>query len=113
MSQKHFDVLMDVTDSRYMLSLVVGKRAAQLKNGVPSTLTRKVVPKNENAVTAAMDELAEGSGVVWGTDLPSATEISRAVEQDRQAARTDAPSFTVTQDRDSNGNPLDTSRRYN
>ena len=57
MAQKGFDVLREATDSRYRLSMVVGRRAAQLKKGVPSTLTGKPVPGTSNAVTEAMREL--------------------------------------------------------
>ena len=54
MAQKGFDILREATDSRYRLSMVVGRRAAQLKLGVPSTLTHKVVPKGDNAVSASI-----------------------------------------------------------
>jgi DNA-directed RNA polymerase subunit K/omega len=57
MAQKGFDILREVTDSRYRLSMVVGRRAAQLKKGVPSTVTGKVVPDSKNSVSAAMEEL--------------------------------------------------------
>lgn len=91
MAQKGFDVLREATDSRYRLSMVVGRRAAQLKLGVPSTLTHKVVPKGENAVSAAMAELESGSGVIWGEGLPSAEEIGRQVQRDVRDAE-EAPS---------------------
>lgn len=95
MAQKGFDILREATDSRYRLSMVVGRRAAQLKLGVPSTLTRKVVPKGDNAVSAAMAELELGSGVVWGEGLPSAEEIGKQVERDLRRAEETPSAYSV------------------
>lgn len=91
MAQKGFDILREATDSRYRLSLVVGRRAAQLKLGVPSTVTHKAVPRGENAVSAAMAELELGTGVVWGEGLPSAEDIGRQVQRDARETE-EAPS---------------------
>lgn len=100
MSQKGFDILREVTDSRYRLSLVVGRRAAQLKQGVPSTVTNKVVPRGENAVTEAMRELELGTGVVWGDALPSAEEIGSIIREDRREFDREAAQYSVTQNRE-------------
>ena len=102
MAQKGFDILRNVTESRYLLSEIVGQRAAQLKRGVPSTVTGKVVPDNENAVTAAMEEIALGTGVIWGKDVSSAITIKRAVEADEKASREESPVYSVEQDAKAN-----------
>ncbi len=80
MAQEGYDKLITLTDSRYRLSVVVGRRAAQLKSGIPSVLPREERPRGENSVTLAMKELELGAGVVWGDDLPTLAELSRAVE---------------------------------
>ena len=96
MAQKGFDVLREATDSRYRLSMVVGRRAAQLKKGVPSTLTGKPVPGTSNAVTEAMRELEAGSGVVWGDALPSFRDINGVVEQDQREQQREVAEFSIT-----------------
>ena len=98
MSQKGFDILREATDSRYRLSIVVGRRAAQLKKGVPSTLTGKVIPNAENAVTAAMAELEHNSGVRWDNDLPSAEVISTQVQRDLRSAAEEPRRYSILQD---------------
>lgn len=98
MAQKGFDILREVTDSRYRLSMVVGRRAAQLKKGVPSTVTGKVVPDSKNAVSAAMEELELGTGVVWGKDLPSFADISRVVAQDERDSQREAEQYSITRE---------------
>lgn len=80
MAQEGYDKLIALTDSRYRLSVVVGRRAAQLKSGIPSVLPREDRPRTENSVTLAMKELELGAGVVWGDDLPTLAELTRAVE---------------------------------
>ena len=96
MAQKGFDILREATDSRYRLSMVVGRRAAQLKKGVPSTLTGKPVPGTHNAVTEAMRELELGSGVVWGPDLPSFRDINGVVEHDQREQQREVAEFSIT-----------------
>ena len=98
MAQKGFDILREVTDSRYRLSMVVGRRAAQLKKGVPSTVTGKVVPDNKNAVSAAMEELELGTGVVWGKDLPSFVDINSVVAQDERNSQREAEQYSITRE---------------
>lgn len=98
MAQKGFDILRNVTESRYLLSEIVGQRAAQLKRGVLSTVTGKVIPDNKNAVTAAMEEIALGTGVIWGKDVSTQANIRHAVEADERARRTEAPVFSIMQD---------------
>lgn len=96
MAQKGFDILREATDSRYRLSMVVGRRAAQLKSGVPSTVTGKVLTNAQNSVTEAMRELEVGSGVVWGDALPSFREINSVVEQDQREQQREAAAFSIT-----------------
>lgn len=98
MAQKGFDILREVTDSRYRLSMVVGRRAAQLKKGVPSTVTGKVVPDSKNAVSAAMEELELGTGVVWGKDLPSFIDINSVVAQDQRDSQREAAQYSITRE---------------
>ncbi len=97
MAQKGFDILREATDSRYRLSMVVGRRAAQLKKGVPSTVTGKVIPDSENAVSAAMKELELGTGVRWGQDLPSSLDINGVVEQDQRAQQNASREYSILQ----------------
>lgn len=80
MAQEGYDKLLALTDSRYRLSMVVARRAAQLKLGIPTVLDVDDLPRNENTVTLAMKELELTNDVVWGDDLPSADELRRAVE---------------------------------
>ena len=104
MAQRGFDILRETTDSRYRLSMVVGRRAAQLKKGVPSTVTGKVVPGTENAVSAAMKELELGTGVRWDNDLPSALEISSAVALDQRALESAPKDYSILrEDKDEDG----------
>ncbi len=82
MAQEGFDTLMTRTDSRYRLSMVAVRRAGQLKQGVPSTLTGKPLARADNAVTVALKELEVGSGGRWGDLLPSAKDIRAQVQRD-------------------------------
>ncbi len=84
MSQEGFDTLMGLTESRYRLSMVVARRAAQLKLGIPSVLPKDDVPRTRNTVTVAMKELEERAGVRWGDDLPSTEELRTIVERERR-----------------------------
>ena len=103
-AQRGFDILRETTDSRYRLSMVVGRRAAQLKKGVPSTVTGKVVPGTENAVSAAMKELELGTGVRWDNNLPSALEISSAVALDQRALESAPKDYSILrEDKDEDG----------
>lgn len=82
MAQEGYDKLIGLTDSRYRLSMIVARRAAQLKSGIPTTLEPGTVPSLENSVTVAMKELELGAGVEWGAgeDLPTLDELKRLVE---------------------------------
>ncbi|HKI57537.1 MAG TPA: DNA-directed RNA polymerase subunit omega [Trueperaceae bacterium] len=90
MAQEGYDTLMSLTDSRYRLSMIVARRAAQLKAGIPTTLDAEEAPHTTNTVTLAMKELEDGKGIVWGDDLPSGDELRRLVER-----RPEEPSFGV------------------
>lgn len=97
-SQDHFNKLINLTESRYLLSKIVAIRAAQLKKGVPSTLTAKAIRSSDNAVSVAMTEVAQRAGIIWGSQLPDDTVIARAVEQDRLEAQREADQFSVTRE---------------
>lgn len=84
MAQEGFDTLMALTDSRYRLSMIVARRAAQLKLGIPSVLPTDAYPRTRNTVTVAMKELEYGQGLRWGNDLPSAEELKQLVERERR-----------------------------
>lgn len=90
MAQEGYDTLMSLTDSRYRLSMIVARRAAQLKAGIPTTLDPDVAPRTTNTVTLAMKELEGSNGIVWGDDLPSTDELRRLVEK-----RPEEPAFGV------------------
>src|SRR5690606_13789207 len=81
-AQEGYDKLLGLTDSRYRLSVIVAKRAAQLKFGVPTVLDPEDVPKNENTVSLAMKELLLSDELRWGDDgsLPSLDDVRRTVE---------------------------------
>jgi DNA-directed RNA polymerase subunit omega len=96
MAQEAYDKLMEMTDSRYRLSVVAARRAAQLKVGVPTILAPNEQPKTKNAVTVALKELALGKGIQWGTDdsLPTNDELKQGVEREMRSHR--EQSYTVT-----------------
>lgn len=106
MAQEGYDTLMDRIDSRYRLSMVTGRRAAQLKKGVPSTLTHKPITRGENAVSVAMKELERGSGVRWDGALPSAAAIGEQVQRDVRAAQDELQTYSVLRE-DSASTPRD------
>lgn len=89
MAQEGYDVLLDLTDSRYRLSMIVARRAAQLKAGVPSLLEEGDVPDNGNTVTMAMAELRLKKPVRWGDDLPEETELREVRARGRREERVD------------------------
>ncbi len=78
-AQEGYDELMKLTDSRYRLSMIVARRAAQLKLGVPSLLEEGELEPTQNTVTIAMKELELGKPIRWGNDLPSVEELRRTV----------------------------------
>lgn len=78
-AQEGYDVLMALTDSRYRLSIIVARRAAQLKLGVPSLLEEGELAPTQNSVTVAMKELELGKPLRWGAELPSVEELRRTV----------------------------------
>lgn len=94
MAQEGYDDLLALTDSRYRLSMMVGRRAAQLKGGIPSTLAYEEYPAaRANAVSVAMREFELGRELRWGEDLPSHDELRRVVVEERKR---EEASFTVS-----------------
>lgn len=80
MAQEGYDKLISLTDSRYRLSMIVARRAAQLKMGIPTMLPPGTLDSLENSVTVAMKELEIGAGIIWGDDLPVQDDLKRLVE---------------------------------
>lgn len=94
MAQEGYDRLMQLTDSRYRLSMIVARRAAQLKGGIPTTLDVDEMPAaRHNTVTLAMREFELGRDVRWGDELPTFDELKRTVVEEK---RREEPSFTVS-----------------
>jgi len=79
-AQEGYDTLLALTDSRYRLSMIVARRAAQLKSGIPTVLDVDLLPHNENTVTLAMRELELTDEIVWGDELPTVDTLRRAAE---------------------------------
>ena len=97
MAQEGYDTLLALTDSRYRLSMITARRAAQLKSGIPTVLDVDQLPHNENTVTLAMRELELRDQLVWGDDLPALDELRRAVEPVRVEA---PPTYAAAPDDD-------------
>ena len=90
MAQDGYDTLLNLTDSRYRLSIVVARRAAQLKSGVPTMLDSEEMPDAEaNTVSVAMEELTRGKGIVWGEDLPTDASLREIRARQRREERAD------------------------
>ena len=87
MAQEGYDELMALTDSRYRLTMITARRAAQLKSGIPSLLDGEEKPDTNNTVTIAMKELELGKPIRWGDELPTVEELSRVVESERRQER--------------------------
>ena len=99
MTQEGFDSLMALTDSRYRLSIVVARRAAQLKMGLPPLLDKSETPRTRNTVSVAMKELELGKPIRFGTkkDLPTTDEVKKMVDRERREAKEKATSgYTVS-----------------
>jgi len=84
MAQEGYDNLLTLDESRYGLSMIVARRAAQLKLGVPTLLEDDELPGSRNTVTVAMKELELGKPLRWGTDVPGIEAIRRTVTPPRQ-----------------------------
>ena len=101
MAQAGVDKLMELTDSRYRLSMIAARRAAQIKNGIPTLLTHEESPKTRNTVSIALKEMVLDKGVRWGDDLPSQEELKQAVDRDRRLDN----SYSVSYDRKEESGP--------
>lgn len=95
MAQEGYDTLLALTDSRYRLSMITARRAAQLKSGIPTVLDVDQLPHNENTVTLAMRELELTNEIVWGDELPATDVLRRAVEPVKVEA---PPTFAAAPD---------------
>jgi DNA-directed RNA polymerase subunit omega len=85
MAEKDIDKLLSITDSKYRLSVVVAKRAIQLRSGAPSVLPPEQKARTRNLVTQSMRELATGKLTV-GQDLMDETRFIQDYQRQRQAA---------------------------
>jgi DNA-directed RNA polymerase subunit omega len=101
MAQEGYDELMALTDSRYRLTMITARRAAQLKAGIPPLLGPEELPKTANTVTVAMKELELGKPIRWGDDLPSHEELSRGLDPEAERGpRRDRPEFSVASEQE-------------
>lgn len=90
MAQEGYDTLLNLTDSRYRLSIIVARRAAQLKSGVPSLLAPEDMPEaRSNTVSVAMKELVDALPIRWGEDLPSEAQLREVRARERREERSD------------------------
>ena len=106
-----YDKLLNVTDSRYRLSVIVAKRAVQLRKGFPSTLSPDEYPKNhkvatKDVISIAMREVLLDKEITWGKDLPSDAELMRA-NADKINKTIDKARYSVTPDGLSDEGQLD------
>jgi DNA-directed RNA polymerase subunit K/omega len=88
MAQDGYDELMQLTESRYMLSIIAARRAAQIKAGLPSVLSADDYPPTRNTVTVAMHELIHTKKLVWGPDLPDEKAMKQVIEKDKRETET-------------------------
>lgn len=88
MAQDGYDELMQLTDSRYMLSMIAARRAAQIKAGLPSVLSADDYPATRNTVTIAMHELINSEKLVWGPDVPDEKTMKQVLEKEKREAET-------------------------
>ena len=73
MGKEDFDNLLGTTGSKYVLATIIGKRAVQLRAGLPAA-----VPPRSSPVTTAMAEMAADQ-LVWGHDLVPQASLERAM----------------------------------
>ncbi len=84
MAEKDIDKLLSMTDSKYRLSVVVAKRAVQLRSGAPSVLPTDVKAKTRNLVTQSMRELATGKLKI-GQNMMDEDRFLQDYQRQRQA----------------------------
>ncbi len=84
MAEKDIDKLLSMTDSKYRLSVVVAKRAIQLRSGAPSTLPTDVKARTRNLVTQSMRELATGKLKI-GQNMMDEDRFLQDYQRQRQA----------------------------
>ncbi|HWG84300.1 MAG TPA: DNA-directed RNA polymerase subunit omega [Deinococcales bacterium] len=101
MAERNIDRLLSQTDSKYRLSVVIAKRALQLKAGVAPVIPAEARANTRNLVTVAMREMATGTlehgdGIVDENRLNTTLERTRAqVQESQMAAQNAANSFTM------------------
>ncbi len=83
MAEKNIDKLLGMTDSKYRLSVVIAKRAIQLKSGINSVLSPENRIGTRNLVTLAMRETATGKLKI-GEDLVNEHKLQSYLDRTRQ-----------------------------
>lgn len=84
MAEKDIDKLLDLTDSKYRLSVVIAKRALQLRSGAPSILPVEQRVRTRNLVTQSMRELATRKLII-GKNLIDEPRFHQDYQRQRQA----------------------------
>ena len=82
MAEKGIDRLLELTDSKYRLSVVIAKRALELKAGVPPVIPPEQRVGIKNNVTIAMREMATGK-LEWGEDMVDEHRLHSILERTR------------------------------
>lgn len=83
MAEKNIDRMLEMTDSKYRLSVITAKRALQLSAGAPSVLLAEQKAKIHNVVTLAMRELATGQ-LTTGQELIDEQRFFQDYQRQRQ-----------------------------
>lgn len=84
MAEKNIDKLLSLTDSKYRLSVVIAKRALQLRAGVPPVIPPEDRVGTRNLVTLAMREMATEK-LEWGEGLVDESRLQGVLDRTRQA----------------------------
>lgn len=84
MAEKNIDRLLSLTDSKYRLSVVIAKRAIQLRAGVAPVIPPEQRLGTRNMVTLAMREMATGR-LEWGEGLVDEGQLRTVLARTRLA----------------------------
>jgi DNA-directed RNA polymerase subunit omega len=90
MAEQNIDKLLMQTGSKYRLSVVIAKRALQLRAGTQSVLPPEQRVKMHNLVTVAMREMAIDKLIVGEQLIDEerlSTDLLRKKQQDEKAAQ--------------------------
>lgn len=84
MAERNIDKLLSLTDSKYRLSVVIAKRALQLRSGVAPVIPADERLGTRNLVTLAMREMAT-ERLQWGEGLVDEGRLRTLLDRTRQA----------------------------